>query len=144
MERPPTTAERQWLDYLRDLGFEHLYLPRASPSAAEPRPDEAGRRAAPLGDVGPSSSAPRKEEGSERGALEAVARAAAGCTACKLAAGRRNVVFGSGNPEASLMLIGEGPGAAEDLVDAYGLNTIIATPLRSLREAPGPVNSHFA
>ncbi|MDH3403713.1 MAG: uracil-DNA glycosylase [Acidobacteriota bacterium] len=46
--------------------------------------------------------------------LEAVAREAAECTACKLAAGRLNVVFGSGRPGARLMLIGEGPGAAED------------------------------
>lgn len=36
------------------------------------------------------------------------------CTACKLAATRQNVVFGEGNPDARLMLIGEGPGAEED------------------------------
>ncbi|MFN3265444.1 MAG: uracil-DNA glycosylase family protein, partial [Deinococcales bacterium] len=36
------------------------------------------------------------------------------CTACKLAATRQNVVFGEGDPNARLMLIGEGPGAEED------------------------------
>jgi uracil-DNA glycosylase family 4 len=37
-----------------------------------------------------------------------------GCRQCKLCEGRRTVVFGSGNPEAELVVIGEGPGADED------------------------------
>jgi len=36
------------------------------------------------------------------------------CTRCELADTRRNVVFGEGNPESPLMIIGEGPGANED------------------------------
>lgn len=37
------------------------------------------------------------------------------CTRCKLhALGRRQVVFGVGNPEAHLMFVGEAPGADED------------------------------
>ena len=36
------------------------------------------------------------------------------CTQCELAETRRNVVFGEGNPEAPLMIVGEGPGANED------------------------------
>jgi DNA polymerase len=37
------------------------------------------------------------------------------CTRCKLGAlGRRQVVFGEGNPSAQLMFVGEGPGADED------------------------------
>ena len=36
------------------------------------------------------------------------------CTRCPLAAGRTNVVFGMGNPEADLAFVGEGPGAEED------------------------------
>src|SRR5207248_11656633 len=47
-------------------------------------------------------------------ALAAVAVEAAACTRCKLAAGRRTVVFGSGDANADLMFIGEGPGAEED------------------------------
>jgi DNA polymerase len=52
-----------------------------------------------------------------RGAREALAaiRADIGdCTRCKLHAGRTNLVFGVGNPEARLMFVGEGPGADED------------------------------
>ncbi len=36
------------------------------------------------------------------------------CTACKLAPTRHNVVVGEGNPDANLMIIGEGPGEDED------------------------------
>jgi DNA polymerase len=43
--------------------------------------------------------------------LEAQAKA---CTACRLAEGRTQVVFGEGNPDANLMIVGEGPGEEED------------------------------
>jgi DNA polymerase len=46
--------------------------------------------------------------------LEAYAAATAGCTRCRLAQGRRQVVFGSGNPHADLMFVGEAPGFHED------------------------------
>ena len=36
------------------------------------------------------------------------------CSRCKLQEGRKNVVFGVGNPGARLMFVGEGPGADED------------------------------
>jgi len=38
------------------------------------------------------------------------------CTRCSLRAGCRGVVFGEGNPQARLVLCGEGPGADEDLL----------------------------
>ncbi len=37
------------------------------------------------------------------------------CTRCKLHTDRKNIVFGSGNPHASLMFVGEGPGGEEDM-----------------------------
>ena len=36
------------------------------------------------------------------------------CKKCKLCQNRNNVVFGTGNKQADLMFIGEGPGADED------------------------------
>lgn len=36
------------------------------------------------------------------------------CTSCKLHKGRNKFVFGSGNPNADVMVVGEGPGAEED------------------------------
>ena len=37
------------------------------------------------------------------------------CTKCQLSRTRKNVVFGDGNPDAEVFLIGEGPGHEEDL-----------------------------
>lgn len=37
-----------------------------------------------------------------------------GCNNCQLRKGCQQVVFGEGNPQARLMLVGEGPGAEED------------------------------
>jgi len=36
------------------------------------------------------------------------------CTACRLAEGRTQVVFGDGNPEADVVFVGEAPGQRED------------------------------
>ena len=36
------------------------------------------------------------------------------CNKCKLCANRTNIVFGTGNKQADIMFIGEGPGADED------------------------------
>ena len=47
-------------------------------------------------------------------ALGAQERALAGCRRCKLCEGRATIVFGSGNPRADFVCIGEGPGADED------------------------------
>ena len=46
--------------------------------------------------------------------LAELAAVAAGCTRCPLSEGRNTVVFGTGDPDADLMLVGEGPGAEED------------------------------
>jgi DNA polymerase len=46
--------------------------------------------------------------------LEEAAREAAGCTKCRLAEGRTQVVYGVGSTHADLMFIGEGPGFHED------------------------------
>jgi len=83
------------LSYLSDLGFRDLYRDRISP----PRPGS------PRGAAGAA----------QRGELLAtLAEEAAGCERCELAGGRQTVVFGSGDPNADLMFIGEGPGAHED------------------------------
>ena len=46
--------------------------------------------------------------------LDELAVEASTCTRCELAAGRTNVVFGVGSPDADIMFVGEGPGANED------------------------------
>ena len=46
--------------------------------------------------------------------LAAFANEVAGCTSCRLAEGRTQVVFGAGAPSADLMFVGEAPGFHED------------------------------
>jgi uracil-DNA glycosylase len=46
--------------------------------------------------------------------LQGYAESVAGCTRCRLAQGRTQVVFGAGNPRADLMFVGEAPGFHED------------------------------
>jgi uracil-DNA glycosylase len=46
--------------------------------------------------------------------LDAYAQQVAGCTRCRLAQGRTQVVFGVGDPAADLMFVGEAPGFHED------------------------------
>jgi DNA polymerase len=47
--------------------------------------------------------------------LTGLRRAAAGCTACALYKDATQTVFGSGDPDADVMLVGEQPGDKEDL-----------------------------
>jgi len=46
--------------------------------------------------------------------LQAVQDELGDCTRCKLSEGRNKIVFGSGNPNADLVFVGEGPGKDED------------------------------
>lgn len=137
MRRPLTPALAELLAYLGEIGYGDIYLRAAAhevaaPHAASPRmaPDLVAPTRPPAGFQPPSSQpspplpaasaqqaeAPVKTpDGEERAAqLAALAAMVAGCTHCRLSEGRTKVVFGSGNPNAELMLIGEGPGAEED------------------------------
>jgi DNA polymerase len=93
------------LEYLRDLGYEDL----STRVLAEEMPG-------PSKTQGPKvPSDPPSPEVVERAlALTVVGKEANGCTDCRLSKRRNNVVFGSGNPNADLLFIGEGPGAEED------------------------------
>ena len=62
---------------------------------------------------GPSSgTAPAAGTGADDWAT--LKQQVAGCTACALHEGRTQTVFGGGNEQASLMVVGEAPGAEED------------------------------
>ena len=53
---------------------------------------------------------------SEADALKAIREDLGDCTRCKLhTLGRRQIVYGVGNPNADLMFVGEAPGADEDI-----------------------------
>jgi uracil-DNA glycosylase family 4 len=104
------------LAYLGEMGYGDLYLrsdPRSAGAATAPPRGMAAKPAPPA--APPRVPAALDPEAAARVAeLAALAGVAAGCTRCRLAEGRNQVVFGSGDPNAGLMFIGEGPGAEED------------------------------
>jgi uracil-DNA glycosylase family 4 len=85
---------RDCLAFYRDLGFESIYR-RAAPAAA-PLP-------VPL----PSLTPPNET-------LDEIRLDIGDCRRCRLCETRLNIVFGSGNENAALVFVGEGPGADED------------------------------
>ncbi len=93
-----------WLAYLGGVGYTELYLGEPGAAARE-------SSAAVAGDATAAAAAADPERARQ---IEVLRQEALGCTACRLSEGRQQVVFGSGHPEAELMLIGEAPGAQED------------------------------
>jgi uracil-DNA glycosylase family 4 len=49
------------------------------------------------------------------GTLDTVREELGECTRCSLSSSRKNIVFGKGNPHASLVFVGEAPGGDEDV-----------------------------
>jgi uracil-DNA glycosylase family 4 len=88
-------------------GLTSIGLPRpaAAPSAVG-RVAAAGPAAAPVS--GPGAGL----EGTAD--LEALRAWIGDCQRCRLAGGRKTIVFGQGDPHARLMFVGEAPGADED------------------------------
>lgn len=85
------TSRLEWeLGLLADVGYTHLALAKAPAGEQQRHVDEGG---SPL----------------ER--LEAIA---SGCVKCRLSETRTQVVFGTGDPNARLMFVGEAPGRDED------------------------------
>ncbi|MFI5111371.1 MAG: uracil-DNA glycosylase [Terriglobales bacterium] len=100
------------VNYYRDLGIYDFYR-RESDVARAPSPAEDLTHAAVV------AHAPSRvqEPPSDPAAVLRIIREELGedCTRCKLhKQGRKQIVFGVGNPRADLMFIGEGPGADED------------------------------
>jgi uracil-DNA glycosylase family 4 len=100
------------VNYYRDLGIHDFYR-RESEVAQAPSPVEGVARES---DVARAPS--RVQDGPhDPAAALRIIREELGedCTRCKLhKLGRKQIVFGVGNPRAELMFIGEGPGADED------------------------------
>ncbi len=92
----PSPRQAELLSYLSDLGWSEL---RVSPS---PAPASSGGA--------PTAAEPRRPAID----LPALAAEALDCRRCRLCETRNKVVFGTGDPHARLMFIGEGPGAEED------------------------------
>jgi len=61
-----------------------------------------------------ATESPTGEEATAARSLEDVRAELGDCRRCRLAEGRKKIVFGQGNPHARLMFVGEAPGAEED------------------------------
>lgn len=93
---------RRELEMLRDIGFSELNL--GSPEVNAPAVRDHDQR-----------SGPATNDSGEETALEILRQEALTCRRCALETTRTSVVFGTGNPNADLMFIGEAPGRDEDL-----------------------------
>ncbi len=106
---------RAHLVWLRDAGVRELPAPppppparKAAVRAAKPELPAPVPGPAPVPRPAPESRAPPAST------LPRIRADLGDCRRCKLAAGRTNIVFGTGNPAAELVFVGEGPGADED------------------------------
>jgi uracil-DNA glycosylase len=111
--------EQRRLRYLEAMGIGvwRLRQPPAPAFDQSPAP-AAGEPPEPV--AAPAATLPEGGEGPPRADIsslgwEALAAAVAQCRACGLCQTRTQTVFGVGDPRAALMVIGEAPGADEDL-----------------------------
>ena len=99
---------RQYLEFYRDLGIDSIYKrgPVAPERSPLPPPVEAVVTATSvvLPDLAPQGDT-----------LAAIRADIGDCKRCRLCEARTTIVFGSGNEGSSLVFVGEGPGADEDL-----------------------------
>jgi DNA polymerase len=96
---------RQYLEFYRDLGVKEIYKSKSSrPAAAAAAPAPA----TPKEPVVLPSLAP------EGDTLLKIIANIGDCHRCALSEQRNKIVFGSGNEQAKLVFVGEGPGADED------------------------------
>ncbi|MEO8659687.1 MAG: uracil-DNA glycosylase [Bryobacteraceae bacterium] len=113
----PEEIRRQLLFY-KDLGIKTVYrretpaLPVDPPANLSSIPVEFVKppKSEPVADLLPvlPSLAP------ENDSFERIIADMGDCRRCRLHEARHSIVFGSGNPEARLVFVGEGPGADED------------------------------
>ncbi|MBM7115827.1 uracil-DNA glycosylase family protein [Archangium primigenium] len=86
-----------------------------TPVAARPAPPRALAPPVVAPAPVPVILTPDALSGGDRPTLDEVRRELGDCRRCKLCTGRKNIVFGTGNPRAELVFVGEGPGESEDL-----------------------------
>ena len=97
-------------------------LALSSPSQPEQREEMPRKKSAVVAPIADENilevASPKPEHGvtDPGAALKMIREDLGDCTRCKLhKQGRKQIVFGVGNPRADLMFVGEGPGADEDM-----------------------------
>jgi DNA polymerase len=85
------------------------------PGLARPAPLATRAPALPIVAATPEPSLFESVERIENDSLERIREDIGDCTRCRLHKGRTKIVFGTGNPRAELVFVGEGPGHDEDI-----------------------------
>ena len=110
-------ALRERLLFYRELGIGPLYLQEVGDRKIPDDVREPAQDVQPVIDVAEDTLLAAANDVLDRNALlrEILDDIGPNCQRCKLAKlGRKQIVFGTGDPHAELMFIGEGPGADED------------------------------
>jgi uracil-DNA glycosylase len=122
----PTTLDPQLkraladrIRYYNELGIYDFYrrdtTVQIQPEEREPLPRAKAAAVSPQEEPGEISTKPESAFADPAQGLRAIREDIGDCTRCRLAKqGRKQIVFGVGNPRAELMFIGEAPGADED------------------------------
>ena len=106
---------REYLTFYQDLGFTSLYRRDPAPATGTPEVPAAVETASPAPDaVSSGTFIALPSLAPEGDTLDRVREDIGDCKRCRLHEGRHAIVFGSGNPQARLVFVGEGPGADED------------------------------
>lgn len=87
--------------------------PPVQPVSGHPEPAPAPRPAA-SGEARPSAWAGLTRRVPPEEELPRIRNVLGECTRCGLSRGRKNIVFGTGNPSAAVVVVGEAPGRDED------------------------------
>lgn len=105
---------REYLTFYQDLGFTSLYR-RTAPLGATEQAEVATAAEPVLPVVANASSLIALPSLAPEGdTLERIREDIGDCKRCRLHEARHSIVFGSGDPQARLVFVGEGPGADED------------------------------
>jgi uracil-DNA glycosylase family 4 len=112
---------RDHLKLYNDLGVRWARSPEklnrsvAGARRSRPQPSPRSASSVPVAQGNKTAAFPKKIDARPVSKdLEVIRVDLNSCTLCKLSPTRKNIVFGSGNPNADLMFVGEAPGADED------------------------------
>jgi DNA polymerase len=97
-------------DVLADVAEYARHLARLSGGLGVPRGAEGSSPTASA----PAAAAAVASQTTPSESLTGIREDLGDCQRCRLAGGRKTIVFGQGNPRAALMFVGEAPGAEED------------------------------
>jgi DNA polymerase len=106
---------RNYLAFYKDLGIGTVFVDQSAAHGVPRGGREGAEPAVNALETSPSPLFPSLfPAGDENDTLDAIRADIGDCRRCRLCEGRNSIVFGSGNPNARLVFVGEGPGADED------------------------------